>query len=144
MRTCDRCEQQLSETTEPDGKVCDKCALNWFKAQVAHSEQYEKEMEVKLRPGWEVKVFNTSDIDGDDMMHIDVRMRNEKLGIAISIAKTECGASEEDSGFVIWVGDKKLLVLAEPVNEDNSDGSLGVVLGTVESGNITNLDDRLA
>jgi len=77
-------------------------------------------------------------------MHIDVRMRNEKLGIAISIAKTECGASEEDSGFVIWVGDKKLLVLAEPVNEDNSDGSLGVVLGTVESGNITNLDDRLA
>jgi len=141
MRTCDRCEQQLSETTERDGKVCDKCALNWFKAQVAHSEQYEREMEVKLRPGWQVKVFNTSDIDGDDMMHIDVRMRNEKLGISISIAKTEW-ASEENSGFVIWVGDKKLIVLAEPVNEDNSDGSLGVVLGVLESGAITNLDER--
>ena len=141
MRTCDRCEKQLSETTEPDGKVCDKCAFNWFKAQVAHSEQYEKELEVKLRPGWEVKAFNTADIDGDDMFHIDVRMNNDKLGVAISIAKTEW-ASEENSGFVIWVGDKKLIVLAEPVNEDNSDGSLGVVLGTLESGNITNLDER--
>lgn len=141
MRTCDRCETQLSETTEPDGKVCDKCAFNWFKAQVAHSEQYEKELEVKLRPGWEVKAFNTADIDGDDMFHIDVRMNNNKLGVAISIAKTEW-ASEENSGFVIWIGDKKLVVLAEPVNEDNSDGSLGVVLGTMESGAIANLDER--
>lgn len=143
MRTCDRCEKQLSKTTEPDGKVCDKCALNWFKAQVAHSEQYEKELEVKLRPGWQVKAFNTSDIDGDDMMHIDIRMRNDELGIAISIAKTEW-ASKENSGFVVWIGDKKLIVLAEPVNEDNSDGALGVVLGSLESGDITNLDDRLA
>jgi hypothetical protein len=90
-----------------------------------------------------VKAFNTSDIDGDDMMHIDIRMRNDKLGIAISIAKTEW-ASEDNSGFVVWIGDKKLIVLAEPVNEDNSDGSLGVVLGTMESGTIANLDDRPA
>lgn len=123
MRTCDRCGERLSETTEPTGVVCDRCALTWFKAQVAHSEQFEKELLIKMRPGWSAKAFNTADMDGDDMFHVDVRTGKDKLGISISIEKSD------DDNFTIWVGDKRLTVMAEPVNDDNVDGTLGVVTG---------------
>lgn len=121
MRTCTRCEKRLDDAAEPTGAVCNSCSLNNFRDQMRHSEACEREMTLKMRPGWGVTVFNTCDIGGDDFLHIEVRMMKGKMGIDISVVK-----DAESDDFLMWIGDKKLVVQLEPVDDEGCRGS-GIV-----------------
>ncbi len=129
MKECRRCGKEIV-SEQDDVKICKEChsmIFEDFKQDIQYSKQNSKQTTFKLRPGWEVKCYNTVSRleESCDFLHLDIR--HQGLQFEISIRKHDDG----DDFFRVWIADKQLLIKTNDGNfkkGDNYDGHGKVIM----------------
>lgn len=108
-------------------KVCPSCALAMFKLDMEHARINDKTRIFKMGPEWKAKVYNAANRleEGKDFLFVELLIPKRKESISIAVRK-KAGDSDE---FLVWIGDKQLVVRLG--NEhDSGDFEDGIVVSS--------------